>query len=974
MFESRPEASDLYEAVRKQAVEAHAGVDPLAEAADSMRFIDRLTPAVAASGYLGTVMATHPNSLLVLSAPTAVIAHYAYRVKVRSNSIREKLASNEAAMADHGHIAEIVGNRKLRTADLIWHGFSEEAGLLSEPERRAKLTELGHAAMHAKVGYVLIPQDIARQMFPDSQDKDGDVTLPGAKNITLQEQWRAAGLKASRWLNGNEDSYEKFETSAFVDAVRTAGELQEYSVRVSAEDIIQILRKRNHPVVGVWDRHQQAGVPVDEQALTSVTRAAIERRGYRSERRAVRLPNGVVVGEQLELCARLDRTGPRYAKPAMGRLSYVQPNGLEHGSEHLRTSAAEVAALVTRLRDRDALTDAEVGECEIALYLLLTRQIPAELVGIGEGVGATAKRLVLPQLSEGQPTWTHRVLKGGEETLDKGRPFRRTLAGISVIMTAALGGVAAYKYDERHTQLQGMTVVSAETRIANAKYKIDDIIAYLPDRLMPDTYDGSSGLVGGDGNSLLWQIDGNGHDTSGYWTTGVANRYELRTGAWQYLEEAGRWWDEYEIRHTMPTAPDKAQEAEDLIKVTGQPEWWDEARIVNIPVLQGTEPVAASFSGLPVDMLQQPVGTYALQLRDMGSGGQKELVRGNVTYWLRPQANALQPHAATERQIVASSGRGREVYNKEIIAAWERVTGTSFDFSKAGDARRAKAMRETFAYNPHAYNEFRDSDYRWHVKGEYVDDMVPVITAVMRREVIFCEPANTALALGSPRLNLATGFMNREPHKQPLDTLSSRESHAWTVDAAGKIIDATPPDKTGQYEEYFSEDELEAVEVLPTIQERESRKKMQDRVLIGSLVMLGMLTAGLCAFDKDIRRKQAIRRLRRRSDEQLAEDKAVADAALYAPEIILTKIPSADYERGRSATTKALFDRRTGAVTELRRLNRFTYHALARRAITRARRTMRDLDRIHEADLERIAERHVRFARLGRAGTKAVKA
>jgi hypothetical protein len=371
-------------------------------------------------------------------------------------------------------------------------------------------------------------------------------------------------------------------------------------------------------------------------------------------------------------------------------------------------------------------------------------------------------------------------------------------------------------------------------------------------------------------NAIEWSLRPHAMETSGYWALGTAHTYD-----------SGEWSEDYEnaVANTapVPMSYDGAQKIEvnrtltvnDVMEVQN-------SGFIDIPVLAGTVPVAASYGGKSVSITIRADNSYAISLSRAETDAL--VATREVKYTVAPTlSNNVPLHAIAWLDQPGNGQNGRTpLYDPAYDQMWN-----------AAAAKSGQPLAPTKNVLKHAQEEAQ------YIRNNFTYSLSPLPTGVLfsmnqnaepndtflavmlQQKIANCAVAATLVALNNPALNEATGFLNAPGSAtQNANILSSHESHAWLVDAAGNRIDATPT--RGFSGTFFDEQALH------------SPKNSDTPLALGGLgVLLALGAFGgkktATAATRVIRRGSANRMLKSMPVDQLDLALRTAQAGLYAP-------------------------------------------------------------------------------------------
>lgn len=337
------------------------------------------------------------------------------------------------------------------------------------------------------------------------------------------------------------------------------------------------------------------------------------------------------------------------------------------------------------------------------------------------------------------------------------------------------------------------------------------------------------------------------------------------------------WNMPYQVRELMNPAMFGTEQP--LIKVTlmsdqeysysiheheNGPGWY----LSDLPVLDGSRIVAASIDGqteklmtadymdgrqvlyMPHDMVEQ---------RGLDETGKVS----TVEYWLMPDVEEGLRADRTMRVDNPVISMGPLTGRVDLQQPWFDMIDPNYRRSEGEMLVNAQvaAMQERFEYEIAPIPE-----------DEQVHTLSDLSRVIFEEKVANCSAANILLATANPlELNVATGFYNRNTDYQlgrGVTYLSSRESHAWSVNYDAEIVDATPSLGAEDDMAYFSEENIDAVD-----RQKEHADNMEDRresVLPKLALGATGLTAAGAAYVA-YRKRESLKALARKPGDKLAE-------------------------------------------------------------------------------------------------------
>jgi hypothetical protein len=387
-------------------------------------------------------------------------------------------------------------------------------------------------------------------------------------------------------------------------------------------------------------------------------------------------------------------------------------------------------------------------------------------------------------------------------------------------------------------------------------------------------------------NEIAWRLSAQNMDTSGYWALHTNGTLDA-LGLWHHpgdgYQSSQAEYTEEELPLTPEQAPPKSVTVSRVMHDYDLGHTVDRDKsTIDIPVLDGTMPVAADVRGQQVSLIRRNDGTYALEfphspiLNNAGSSG--ELTGLTVSYTLAP--SSMHPHATENLQVINDSFGypTRPVDESDIWKA--AIPDLSSDPAKRL-AQQTTYVQNTFRYSlqPLPSDMAFASEYGgWRGFTE----------EVLRLRQANCNVAAALIALSNPQLNEASGFMN-SPNGNT-DILSAHESHAWLVDSQGQKIDATPGTVSPEDQAFFDES---VAEPKPQHGHEGGSSIPALALTAGSLAAAGAALRyrrGIAGAYHKIEQHHASVKLDAMSDVEIRTTLELARNGLYAPAIDLSGI------------------------------------------------------------------------------------
>jgi hypothetical protein len=274
-----------------------------------------------------------------------------------------------------------------------------------------------------------------------------------------------------------------------------------------------------------------------------------------------------------------------------------------------------------------------------------------------------------------------------------------------------------------------------------------------------------------------------GMSTEGYWASTTSNQMLIKRD--QHGNIFPTWAAETKPLHTTPQLPKslpKNYKDKQWLRVDHElaahetkPYGESEYNKLNIPVLEGTKPVAATMDGEGVRLIEKTDHTYMALTRDEDTR--------KITYWLVPdkgnKPTFQRPIELLDDKFPGKAGKQWLEANKGLLAKTMQQNG-QLDPNLTGDDAingAAQALKEGWKYS----TEPLDEEKYYNMK-QY-EDFVEMTTDAKTAD---CEVANTLVAMSKyDKSNIVNGFRNAKGDGN--DTLSEQEGHEWRTDG-----DATP--------------------------------------------------------------------------------------------------------------------------------------------------------------------------------------
>lgn len=334
-------------------------------------------------------------------------------------------------------------------------------------------------------------------------------------------------------------------------------------------------------------------------------------------------------------------------------------------------------------------------------------------------------------------------------------------------------------------------------------------------------------------NKPVWQITSNGGmDSEGYWAEEAFSHLSVDTGGsngpdamhWSpsYFGMAGLTQEEYEALKTniynqaeLPLPIDTSSnqpyltvsrqiyiDTDESLKTQAEDSYsysdpmGDDHFYVPVPVLDGTDVVAASANGKPVRLVSLKDGLRALWV-----AGDPKHKDTDIVFQLGPSKDHH-----VKASLVATSN-GDIIDNSPLNQIWANhgvPEALGSDAAARIDAETIHLQNFDYRLAPISDDNAlkTPSDYAQHVLDSRVGN---------------CNTVNGLMVMSNPEyLNLATGYSNSNNQEQTdkgTYYLSTSEMHAWSVGADGDIIDATPQNGlTAEEAKHFEENGFNGLE------------------------------------------------------------------------------------------------------------------------------------------------------------------
>jgi len=319
-------------------------------------------------------------------------------------------------------------------------------------------------------------------------------------------------------------------------------------------------------------------------------------------------------------------------------------------------------------------------------------------------------------------------------------------------------------------------------------------------------------------NKVEWYLDPHNMNTTGYW--GAATYRSFGTDAWETGDsEVDRW------KVSLPTAIDPKDQS--YIGVRRHLDKDQVPKDIALPILEGTQLVAANIDGHPVALQAGADGSYVLRATRSGE----------LTYFVD---NDVQQSAG----LRATDSADFFYYSDEALRAsdiWKQEMPNRSQDPSIRVQQEMAYIRDTFTYalDPLSRNNPASRD----LEG------INFLTAeALDRKKAVCNLAATILIADNTSLNYVDGWRNTNDRSGKQQILSSHEAHAWAVDSVAGIYDATPAGSSSELDAFFDESK-----VLPKDKENTAT---QDQLGIAGG---GIFVAGIVAHLAYRRRRSIVK-------------------------------------------------------------------------------------------------------------------
>ncbi len=288
-------------------------------------------------------------------------------------------------------------------------------------------------------------------------------------------------------------------------------------------------------------------------------------------------------------------------------------------------------------------------------------------------------------------------------------------------------------------------------------------------------------------------------------------------------------------------------------------------KVVPVPVLNGTKIAYATIGeNKPVRLYQTENGVNLLLIKD--DGGLHSIMEHDLEkleYWIVPDPNSKGPRMKSrlDAEIYDTKPSDRyysnsqklitelETEQKGVNEAWKKAIPNLPTDPVERELAEEEYLKFNFKYSlsPISAEDQKDlaktQDYT--KEDNTVDRQANYSRVILNNKLGNCNVVGTLLAISNPtELNYTVGFMNGASRPDGNGYLSQNEAHAWTVDKDANIHDATPSGKGPDTNENFDD-------TAPADQKAEDQKRNE-------MIGLGLLgAAGLVAFANRRRIKKA---------------------------------------------------------------------------------------------------------------------
>jgi len=753
------------------------------------------------------------------------------------------------------------------------------------------------------------------------------------------ERYAAARVPVGRWISDTKSlpvNFTKNRQPTDVDALAfTPAQLRRLSFNVlrderlseELEGVVNVLRQHEpgHPLVRKFDDYKQQPARL-QQELQATGRRCLERKLEDIAGIRTRTPEGVPSRSKVYMDGRIadgtvtwQGTGDRFGQ-IFGRQNVLNALNL---SEETITQTIENHAY---LPPHKVVTAAEA-----AVYLQASLPpLPVEMDSENDE----------PALAT--TYYLQHAIFASAHTFDARHPVTRTIETEKLevktrhafkhrfALNLLVGGsvLAGFIQGDQWLQQQSTTYEQAHQKAEDAASYIESLIptGNARDNGSYGNYVGGSRTGLGHGVSSIgnspeskgdaateWHLETTGDiSTEGYWSTGTMNvmDFDYRT----YRTEDGNTFLD------LPEQPE--QEYDATIKVSRDTDFSDWTQLgddfftLDVPVLQGTMPVASNIDGRYTGVLLHDDNSFSIVVnrdRFLELAGSDQ----RINYWLA---------AGSYMGVRATSGTSypgdESNYNHtDITDTWNEALGSAPVDPEERIQAEVDYIHEHFTYSlePLSDDTMEDMD----MSGP----MLPFnefLQIALDEEKANCNVAAALVAMDNPQLNPAVGYFNGTDADSKPESLQSGESHMWLVDSEGHTIDPTP-----------------------------TKEALTDKIenILGSkqaAVLAGFALVGV-AFEvvrRRSRRWRAQKLVDSYSTGELYAAKQVADRASFAKDFDLRRIQPAPESLGRekaleTASKQHLHDEHVSE--SLRTVSREAPTRKQRRAARKAQRVLKTL-------------------------------
>lgn len=311
----------------------------------------------------------------------------------------------------------------------------------------------------------------------------------------------------------------------------------------------------------------------------------------------------------------------------------------------------------------------------------------------------------------------------------------------------------------------------------------------------------------GDKNKVQWYLDPHNMKTEGYW--GTSTYSEFNNGTWLGTNDEIK-----DARVQYPTTVGADQEQ--YIKVHRQNNGGEQE--LKIPILAGTRLVAINFGGKPVAVESNPDDSITVKLPETEDAT-------DLTYYLGPSALSPALHATHPAQIDPTGGRH---ISPETI--WSKVLPNRSANPEVRAQQEEDYIKDNLGYSLSPYSKQQEE-----LETTYDTMTALLMSSLESNRKVKCDSAASILVADNVQLNFAEGWKNKNTSKGQ-QVLTSHESHAWALDANGKIYDGTPATSDKQLQKFFDDQGA-----LPQKAEKRDTNNLKD-------ISIGIAGLGAAAY------------------------------------------------------------------------------------------------------------------------------